>query len=102
MSDALEPTQLLYQYWRSVRESNTLLYSALDLQSNPLPSGPPTKSIIEFVYLSDFSATASIPEDAHLSLFKVVTRSLVPLFHCALKNPPCLRLEGSFEFFDVY
>ena len=29
--------------WRSVRESNTLLYSAMDLQSNPLPSGPPTK-----------------------------------------------------------
>lgn len=36
---------------------------------------------IEFVYLSDFSATASITEAAHLSLFIVVTRSLVPHIH---------------------
>jgi hypothetical protein len=36
---------------------------------------------IEFVYLSDFSAFASITEAAHLSLFIVVTRSLVPHVH---------------------
>ena len=99
--------------------NRTHYFRAMDLQSNPLPSGPPTNSIfncttcgleprlpvgkwgpphernrtvyqplftvhvkIEFVYLSDFSAYASITEAAHSSLFKVVTRSLVPLIHC--------------------
>ena len=40
--------------WRSVRESNTLLYSAMDLQSNPLPSGPPTNSIFNCTHLNCF------------------------------------------------
>jgi hypothetical protein len=31
-----------HQIWRSVCESNTLLFSAVELQSTPLPSGPPT------------------------------------------------------------
>jgi len=34
-----------------------------------------------FPYLWDFSAFASILQAAHSSLFKVVTRSLVPLIH---------------------
>jgi hypothetical protein len=42
---------------------------------------------IEFVYLSDFSAFAFITEAAHLSLFIVVTRSLVPHIHLIIKKP---------------
>jgi hypothetical protein len=41
---------------------------------------------IEFVYLSGFSASASITEAAHLSLFIVVTRSLVPHLHLVHKK----------------
>jgi hypothetical protein len=50
---------------------------------------------IEFVYLSDFSAFAFITEAAHLSLFIVVTRSLVPLIHFSpIKNPPSIATGG--------
>ena len=118
MRDALFLLRYLTVFWRSVRESNTLLYSAWDLQSHPLPSGPPTNSIfnctmegfepylppvtvhvkIEVVYLSGFSASASITEAAHLSLFIVVTRSLVPHLHLVHKKTlPSVSLGGRLE-----
>ena len=57
---------------------------------------------IEFVYLSDFSACASITEAAHLSLFIVVTRSLVPHIHFSpIKKPPSIATGGLLKTFDV-
>ena len=53
---------------------------------------------IEFVYLSGFSASASITEAAHLSLFIVVTRSLVPHLHLVHKKTlPSVLLGGRLE-----
>jgi len=57
----------------------------------------------EFVYLSDFSACAFITEAAHLSLFIVVTRSLVPHFHFSpIKNPPSIATGGLLKPLCVY
>ena len=57
---------------------------------------------IEFVYLSDFSACAFITEAAHLSLFIVVTRSLVPHIHFSpIKKPPSIATGGLLKTFDV-
>jgi hypothetical protein len=58
---------------------------------------------IEFVYLSDFLAFAFITEAAHLSLFIVVTRSLVPHFHFSpIKNPPSIATGGLLKPLCVY
>jgi len=58
---------------------------------------------IEFVYLSDFSACAFITEAAHLSLFIVVTRSLVPHIHFSpIKKPPSIATGGLLKTFDVF
>lgn len=82
---------------------STALSKGFEPLSPPTPQWRPTlrRCIVhvktEFVYLSGFSAFASITEAAHLSLFIVVTRSLVPHFHFslrALKNPPSIATGG--------
>ena len=76
----------------------TLLPGVSVLQLAPRP----TRHVkIEFVYLSGFSAFASITEYAHLSLFIVVTRSLVPHIHLVIKKPPSIATGGLLKTFDV-
>ena len=78
-------------YWRSVCESNTLLCSAMDLQSIPLPSGPPTNSVFSWTPTRP-SLSSKVCQEVHVktefSAFlrmpstKEVTDTFVSSFFC--------------------
>lgn len=64
--------------WRSVCESNTLLCSAMELQSIPLPSGPPTN-------LFDASYIAITSNGCYTSCSKCVLSTLCNLPLCTFR-----------------
>ena len=68
-----------HQLWRSVCESNTLLCSAMELQSIPLPSGPPTN-----LFDASYIAIASL--GCYTSCSKCVLSTLCNLPLCTLRR----------------